>query len=154
MSQETFEQMSRIYGGVFKRWPEDVREEAEAFQVQHPKDAIRILGAENWLDKALDHAPRQRPSHHLGEQILHTFQTTDIQKNAPGYRLRTQAFIEALLPAQNTQLAWGVALALIMVFGFIGGYSGRTYTLDGPSVAEIMSPAFGVQNENFFAEDA
>jgi hypothetical protein len=113
-----------------------------------------MLEAETWLDQALDHAPRQCPSRHMEEQILRAFPSTDIQKSAPRFWLRAQAFIEALLPACNPQLVWGMALALIMVFGFIGGYSGRTYTLDSPSVAEIMSPAFGIQDENFFAEDA
>ncbi len=154
MTLETFEQMACIYGGALKRWPEEARQEAKAFLAQHPKDAARMLEAEGWLDQALDHAPRQRPSQHLEDQVLRTFSSAAIQKSAPGFRLRAQAFIQALFPTRNTQLAWGAALALIMVFGFIGGYSGRAYTLDSPNVAEIMSPAFGIQDENFFAEDA
>jgi hypothetical protein len=151
MTNEEFERLSAIYGSDIDRWPITDRRAARDFSQKNAQTAQRILDAQSSIDTALSHAPKQEANAALEKQILQTFQTQNTLSSASGLWGRLKGGTRS----QNHAFpAWGVALALILVFGFVGGYGGYSYTLNQNDSTEILANAFGSDEYTLFLEDS
>ncbi|PHS29601.1 MAG: hypothetical protein COA85_00490 [Robiginitomaculum sp.] len=153
MIKKKFLHLSQTYGNAIQRWPEDVQESAHAFLQKHPDLAAKILDAEKDIDTALASAPRQEVRPALEAQILRSFPTKTQTPVAQNHRSRRWSFATLLWPQNAGLPAWGMALVLMLVFGFVGGYTGYAYTLDRTSATEVLSTAFGSDDYFLFGEE-
>jgi len=154
MTKKKFSYLCQTYGSAIQRWPENVQVSAKAFMQTHPDLAVPMLGAEKDVDSALAKAPQQEARPELAAQILRSFPArTDRQtaKTAPPRRW----LLATLIWPQNAAFpAWGMALALMLVFGFVGGYTGYAYTLDRTGATDVLSTAFGSGDYALFGEES
>jgi hypothetical protein len=153
MTKKQFLHLSQAYGSAISRWPEDVQASAKAFMQTHPDLAAPLLDAEKNLDSALVNAPRQEARPELAAQILRSFPARANRQTAKKSPPRRWSLVTLLWPQNAGFPAWGMALALMLVFGFVGGYTGYAYTLNRTSATEVLSTAFGSDDYSLFGEE-
>ncbi len=153
MTKKQFLHLCQTYGSAVQRWPEDVQASAHEFMQTHPDLATRMLEAEKDVDDALAQAPRQEARPELSAQILQSFQAKTQSLTVKTAPPRRWSLVNLLWPQNHGLPAWGMALALMLVFGFVGGYTGYAYTLNRTSATEVLSTAFGSDDYSLFGED-
>lgn len=149
MTKMEFKRLAQIYGGDLLRWPETVRRAAGDFQLQNPQSAKAILDRQTDVDHALAQVPHQDINVDLETQILRSFPAAAAQRSSN----HLWAWSALLHPIRGGMPAWGMALALLLVSGFIGGYTGYAYTLNQSGSADIIADAFGTIDDTLFVED-
>ncbi len=156
MSEQDFAHTARIYGASLARWPDALRTAATAFMHRHPQTARRLLQAERDVDAALALLPSQTPGMALEQRILRDFDQAMQKRKRRGRRL-LGALANALATLSPKQTRFGPALgalmALLMIFGFAGGYAGYASALDKTSSKAILAAAFGASDTAIDIED-
>ncbi|MDQ7018058.1 MAG: hypothetical protein Q9M33_02730 [Robiginitomaculum sp.] len=153
MTKKQFLHFCQTYGSALQRWPEDVRASAHEFMQTHPDLARPMLEAEKDVDSALAKAPRQEVRPALSAQILQSFRAETQSQTVNTAPPRHGSLFNLLWPQNHGLPAWGMALALILVFGFVGGYTGYAYTLNRTSATDVLSTAFGNDGDSLFGEE-
>ncbi len=153
ITQKEFEKLCQIYGSSTDRWPTDTRNAAEDFQRQQPKITQRILGDERIVDKALSHIPQQTSNAALEARIVNSFSALQTKVTPRSDRFAPFAFLDVVGYQKSSIPAWSMALALLLVSGFVGGYTGYSYALDRTSSPDVIANAFGTEQTIIFEED-
>ncbi len=148
MTEKDFARAARTYGSALSRWPDTMRGAAENFARQHPHIAQPILQSEQDIDATLARAPVQTISAALDARIIDSFNAAQ----APD-KLR-QWFSFLMVFPQTSLPAMGAALALLLVCGFAGGYTGYSYALNQRGSVEVLNQAFGSEELSFYTEDS
>jgi hypothetical protein len=127
------------YGGDFRRWPDELREPAEAL-VARDAEARRLHGEALALDALLDEAPAPMPSRELKAEI--------VRRAAPPLWRQGLAALWPFGPAWQPAAAL-VAVALVGIA--IGPYVGN----DDASANDIDTLALGSLDDDsgFVADD-
>ena len=156
MSEQDFARHALAYGAALERWPDAVRAQAAAFLRQHPQTARRILQPESDVDAALALAPVQKVHTALEERILRDFDQVMRTRKASARRPAAWlSLLASLMPDRaGPAPALGLLMALLLIFGFMGGYAGYASALDKASSSEILAMAFGNGDSIAGLEDA
>lgn len=110
MNIETFKSLLETYGADMRRWPESVREEANAF-ARSSSDAAHLLEGEAKFDRLLDAAETAPVTRDLEERILASFPERG-QRTATAGRWVAALADGPMRWAQAAALAFSLALGL------------------------------------------
>ncbi len=153
MTKGEFTRLAQTYGSSIKYWPPHIRKAADEFKHYQPDTAQHILDAERSIDAALAQAPQQTSNPALEGRVLHNFRI-NATTPAPHANWFSLFALWGVFGQQKTAIpVWGMALTLLLVCGFVGGYTGYSYALGRTSSTEIIANAFGTEQTIFFEED-
>ncbi len=152
MTRKGFEKYTQIYGSSLEHWPDSIRDAAGHFQQRHPADANRILQEERPLDQLLTQTPVLKASARLQARVMSTFPAAQHQSEHKKFAI-TSWLINGILMQNNAIPAWSIILTVMLVSGFVGGYSGYAHTLNQTGATEIIADAFGAEDSAFLTEE-
>ena len=159
MHEKDFARYAQIYGAALKHWPDVLRAAALAYSRRHAQTANCILDAENDVDAALAIAlaPDHDVSSALEERILSDFGAVMRNRKASDRRglgaLKNALSVLTPNRAGGLRPALGMAMALLLIFGFASGYAGYASALDKTSSRALLATAFGTSETIINTED-
>lgn len=153
MNEQHFAKLAETYGASLARWPENVRRPARHFLQEHGQSAQALLDAQSDVDAALALLPEQKPDMALQARVLRRFDESRLGASNPAEQAGWLAVILAPFRLSLVRPAWGMALALLLIFGFVGGYAGYDRALDKTGTSALLANAFGGQTLELYGED-